>query len=154
MRVSLLCSLTLLSTFWFHPSQAQTPPLFAKPAQAITYRQSAFHVMGTHAQRLGSMAKGDRPFEKSLAESDAQLIELLARQLDSTFPAGSDTPPSKGKPEIWQDVTGFKQKMEDLKISTGKLSTAARSGDFNLFKAAYNSTAQTCKACHDGFRNR
>jgi cytochrome c556 len=133
---------------------AQAQSAFAKPAQAVAYRQGAFQVIGSHAHRLGGMAKGDRPFDKVMAENDAAVIDLLARQLDGAFPPGSDIPPSKGKPEIWQDVTGFKQKMEDLKMSAGKLSIAARSGDINLLKAAYNSTAQTCKACHDGFRNR
>lgn len=146
--------MTILSLAGLYPGMAPAQSFFSKPGSAVIYRQGAFHVMGAHAQRLGNMAKGNQAFDKSLAENDAMVIDTLARQLDGAFPPGSDTPLSKGKPEIWQDVTGFKQKMEDLKIATGKLSTAARSGDVNLFKAAYNSTAQTCKACHDGFRNR
>lgn len=136
------------------PLLAPAQTLFNKPSAAIAYRQGAFQVMGAHAQRLGGMAKGEKPFDKAQAENDALVIEILARQLDTAFPPGSDASPSKGKPDIWQDATGFKQKMEDLKAASGKLSSAARSGDINLFKAAYNSTAQTCKACHDGFRNR
>jgi cytochrome c556 len=31
---------------------------------------------------------------------------------------------------------------------------AARSGDANAFKTAFNALAQTCKSCHDSYRNR
>lgn len=154
MRIKTLMLSAAVAALGAMPPIATAQTLFAKPASAIAYRQGAFTVMGAHAQRLGGMAKGEKTFDKITAENDAMVIELLTRQLEGAFPAGSDAAPSKAKPEIWQDAAGFKQKLEDLKTSAGKLSIAARSGDVNLFKAAYNSTAQTCKACHDGFRNR
>lgn len=154
MRIKILTPSVAAAALLAMPLLAASQTLFTKPGSAVAYRQGAFAVMGAHAQRLGGMAKGEKPFDKLTAENDAVLIELLTRQLEGAFPPGSEAAPSKAKPEIWQDATGFKQKMEDLKTSAGKLSIAARSGDINLFKAAYNSTAQTCKACHDGFRNR
>lgn len=131
-----------------------TQTAFSRPADAIKYRQAAFQVMGFHSQRIGSMIKGERPFDKAVSTQDAAIIEMMAMQMDAAFPAGTDTPPSKAKPEVWQDAAQFRQKMDELKSSTRKLSEATRSGDLNHIRAAFNQTAQSCKSCHEGFRNR
>lgn len=127
---------------------------FSRPADAIKYRQAAFQVMSFHSQRIGSMAKGERPFDKATSNQDAAIIEMMATQLETAFPPGSDAAPSKAKPEVWQDAAPFRQKMNELKSSTRKLSEATRSGDLNNIRAAFNQTAQSCKSCHEGFRNR
>jgi cytochrome c556 len=127
---------------------------FTRPADAIKYRQAAFQVMSFHSQRIGGMAKGERPFDKVVCSQDAAIIELLATQMEAAFPAGTEMAPSKAKPEVWQDAAQFRQKMEDLKSSARKLSEATRSGDQNNIRAAFNQTAQSCKSCHEGFRNR
>jgi cytochrome c556 len=135
---------------WQAPAQAQ----FARLNDAVKYRQAAFQLMGTHAQRLGAMAKGEVPFDKTSAESNALMVELLSRQVALAFPPGSDMAPSKAKPEVWQDMAPFKSHSDQLQTTSGKLTTAARSGDANAFKTAFNAMAQTCKACHEGYRQR
>lgn len=132
------------------PAQAQ----FTRLNDAVKYRQAGFQVMGSHVQRLGAMAKGDVPFDKAAAESNALIVELLSRQLALAFPPGSDMAPSKAKPEVWRDVGQFKTQGDQLQASSSKLLAAARSGDANAFRVAFNAMAQTCKACHDGYRNR
>jgi cytochrome c556 len=127
---------------------------FARLNDAVKYRQAAFQVMSTHVQRIGAMAKGDAPFDKPAAEAQAAIIELLSRQLSSAFPPGSDMAPSKAKPEVWQDAAQFKTHGDQLQSASSKLSGAARSGDLIALKAAFNTLSQTCKACHDGYRNR
>ena len=133
---------------------AQAQAAFAKPADAIKYRQGVFQVMGFHSQRLGSMVKNERPYDKSIAQNDASLIEMMSRQLDAVFPAGSDMVPSKARHDVWQNEADFKQKLEEFKAAAQKLNTAARSGDVNLLKAAFSATAQSCKACHEDYRLR
>lgn len=127
---------------------------FTRLNDAVKYRQAAFQVMGTHVQRLGAMAKGDAPFDKANAEANAAIVELLSRQLSGAFPPGSDMAPSKAKPEIWQEAAQFKTHQDQLQSSSSKLAGAARVGDLAAFKAAFNALSQTCKACHDGYRNR
>ena len=127
---------------------------FTRPADAIKYRQAAFQVMSFHSQRVGSMAKGERPFDKTVINQDATVLELLSAQMESAFPPGTDSAPSKTKAEVWQDPAQFRQKMEDFKLATRKLSEASRSGDLNSIRHAFNQTAQSCKSCHEGFRNR
>lgn len=134
-------------------SHAQTLN-FSRPADAVKYRQGLFTVTAAHTQKLGAMAKGEIPFDKQTAEQQAVLIELLAKQLHSAFPTGSDIAPSKAKPDIWQDQAGFKSKSDDLVQTTGKLVSASKSGDLAAFKAAFSNMSQSCKACHDGYRHR
>jgi len=142
----------LLAILASQGSLAQTA--FSRPADAIKYRQAAFQVMSFHRQRIGSMAKDGRPFYKVVPKQAAAIMEMMAAQMEAAFPPGSDAAPSKAKPEVWQDAAQFKQKMDDLKSSTRKLSEATRSGDLNNIRAAFNQTAQSCKSCHEGFRNR
>jgi cytochrome c556 len=145
---SVLLACLLLA--WQAPAQAQ----FARLHDAVKYRQAAFQVMGTHVQRLSAMAKGDVPFDKGVAEANSAIVELLSKQLVVAFPPGSDMAPSKTKPEVWQDVAGFRTHGDQLQSTSSKLTAVARSGDANAFKTAFNAMTQTCKACHDGYRNR
>lgn len=127
---------------------------FQKTSDAIKYRQSIFNVLNVHTQRIGSVVKGEAPFDKAGIETNAAVIELLSKQLTHAFPAGSDGAPSKAKPEVWQDPGQFKQKMEDFQNAAVKLSAAARSSDMGVIKSSFNAVTQSCKACHEGFRNR
>lgn len=147
-----LIALIVLSVCWT-PSQAQALN-FTRPTDAVKYRQGLFTVTAAHIQKLGAMAKGDIPFDKQAAEQQAMLIELLAKQLNSAFPPGSDIAPSRAKPDIWQDPAGFKSKSDDLQNATSKLVSASKSGDLAAFKAAFSNMSQSCKSCHDSYRNR
>jgi len=153
-----MCSLKSTITLAFlvatmsYAAHAQS--IFARPTDAIKYRQGVFQVMGMHSQRIGSMVKNERPFDKAIAENDALIIEMMAKELDAAFPPGSDSQPSKAKSDIWQDPTQFKKKLDDLKTSSQKLSAAAKSGDIQILRAAFSTTAQSCKSCHEDFRNR
>lgn len=145
---SLLMTVLLLALPW--SAQAQ----FLRLSDAVKYRQAGFQVLGTHVQRAGAMAKGEVPFDKPAAEANAALIEMLSRQLANAFPPGSDMAPSKAKPEVWQEIAKFKTHSDQWQGAAAKLSGAARSGDANAFKTAFNALAQTCKSCHDSYRNR
>lgn len=148
MRCASLLMTALLALPW--SAQAQ----FVRLNDAVKYRQAAFQVLSTHVQRAGAMAKGEIPFDKPAAETNAALIEMLSRQLATAFPPGSDMAPSKAKPEVWQEVAQFKTHGDQWQGAAAKLSSAARSGDANAFKTAFNALAQTCKSCHDSYRNR
>ena len=57
------------------PAAAQ----FAKPEDAIRYRQSALFVLGQHFTRLGAMANGRVPFDAKLAQENADVVAAMAR---------------------------------------------------------------------------
>jgi cytochrome c556 len=142
----------VLSTLLVIPFAAQAQ--FAKVEDAVKYRQSALSLMGTHFGRIGAVVKGEKPYDKAAVEADAAVVEMMAKLPWSAFPAGSDTANSKARPEIWKEQDKFRAASEKMQAEVAKLSAAARSGDLGAIKSAFGSTGQSCKACHDNFKNK
>jgi cytochrome c556 len=141
---SLLASATLLASF---SAQAQ----FAKPEDAVKYRQSALSVMGAHTGRLGAMVNGRVPFDAKVAQENADIIATLAKLPGAAFIAGSEAG-SKVKPAALSDAK-FKAGWDKLAADAGRLEVAAKSGNLDQIKAAFGTYAGNCKACHDEYRN-
>ena len=99
---------------------------FAKPEDAIKYRQSAFVVMAQHFSRIGAMANGKAPFDAKAAQESA----------------------------VWAEQAKFKDHSDKLQAEATKLAAAAKTGNLDSVKTAFGATAGTCKACHDNFRSK
>ena len=132
-----------------------TPALaqFAKPEDAIKYRQSALTVMAAHFGRLGAMANGKAPFDAKQSAENAALVESLSKLPWAAFGEGTD----KGShthalPEVWKETAKFKEASDKLVAEATKLNAAAKVGTLDSLKAAFGNTASACKACHDSFR--
>lgn len=133
------------------PASAQ----FAKPEDAIKYRQSALSLMGTHFGRIGAMANGKIAFDAKSAADNAEIVAEMAKLPWVAFGPGSDKGVNtKAKPEIWSEQAKFKEHNDKLVLETGKLATASKTGNLDALKTAFASTADTCKSCHDAFRNK
>ena len=130
------------------PATAQ----FAKPEDAIKYRQSALFVMGQHFSRVGAMANGRIPYDAAAASANAELVAEMARLPWTAFGAGTEG--GKGKPEVWKEAAKFKEHQDKMVAETGKLVVAAKAGTVEALKAQFGATASSCKACHDSFRNQ
>ena len=131
------------------PAMAQ----FAKPEDAIKYRQSALFVMGQHFGRIGAMVNGRVPYDAKAAVENAEVVADMARLPWAGFGPGTDKLSQKAKPEIWTEQVKFKEHNEKLVGESAKLLAAAKTNNLDNLKAAFGSAAGTCKACHDGFRN-
>ena len=131
------------------PAAAQ----FAKPEDAIKYRQSALFVMGQHFGRIGAMANGKIPFDAKAAADNADVVVSMAKLPWVGFGPGTDKGGNtKAKPEIWTEPAKFKENNEKLQADTVKLAAAAKTGNLDSLKTAFTATADTCKACHDDYR--
>ena len=131
------------------PASAQ----FAKPEDAVKYRQSALTLMGAHLGRLGAMANGRVPFDAKQAAENAEVLATVAKLPWAAFGPGTDkVSGTKAKPEIWAEQAKFKDLSEKMMAETVKLSAAAKTGNLDALKAAFGPTAASCKACHDAFR--
>jgi cytochrome c556 len=131
------------------PASAQ----FAKPEDAIKYRQSALSVMGTHFGRIGAMANGRIPFDAKAAADNADIVVSMSKLPWVAF--GPDTDKggnTKAKAEIWTEQAKFKENSEKLQAEAVKLSAAAKTGNLDTLKTAFAATADTCKTCHDAYR--
>lgn len=125
---------------------------FAKPEDAIKYRQNALFLTSQHFGALGAMANGRAPFNAELAKENGAVLETLVALPWQAF--GPGTEGGKAKPEIWSEKAKFEELAGNYKTEAGKLAAAAKTGDLAQLKAAFGPAAQTCKACHDAFRNR
>ena len=133
------------------PASAQ----FAKPEDAVKYRQSTLSVMGTHFGRVGAMANGKVPFDAKVAADNAQLVAVMARLPWAGFGPGTDKDSrSKALPEIWTEQAKFKEAGDKLVVEADKLAAAAKTGNLDALKVSFAATADTCKVCHDAYRSK
>lgn len=131
------------------PASAQ----FAKPEDAIKYRQGALFVMGQHFGRIGAMVNGRAPYDAKAAVDNAEIVAAMARLPWAGFATGTDKGlPTRAKAEIWTEQAKFKEHNEKLVSETGKLLAAAKTNSLDTLKPAFTSTAGTCKGCHDDYR--
>ena len=132
------------------PAAAQ----FAKPEDAVKYRQSALFVMAQHFGRIGAMANGRAPYDAKAAIDNAEVVNEMAKLPWAGFTANTEGLSQKAKVEIWKEQAKFKEHNEKLVGDTGRLLAAAKTNNLDNVKAAFTQTAATCKACHDNFRNQ
>ena len=125
---------------------------FAKPEDAIKYRQSALSVMGAHTGRLGAMVNGRVPFDARVAQENADIIATIARLPWQGFGAGTEG--GKAKANIWSDGARFKSGSEKLVVDASALAAAAKSGNLDQIKTAFGTYAANCKTCHDVYRDQ
>lgn len=144
-----LAAAAVLAALMPFAAQAQ----FAKPEDAIKYRQSSFSLIGAHFGRIGAMVNGRIPYDAKIAGENAALLATLSKLPGAAFPAGSEaggTPPTRAKAEIWKDTAKFQAAYDKMVTEIGKLPAAA--GDAGTLKTAFGAAAATCKGCHDDFR--
>ena len=145
MKFITTCMLATVATVLALPASAQ----FAKPEDAVKYRQGALFVMGQHFSRIAAMANGRVPYDAKAAVENAEVVAAMSRLPWAGFTASTDMLSPRAKPEIWTEQAKFKQHNEKLVGETGKLLAAAKTNNLDTLKAAFSSTAATCKGCHD-----
>jgi cytochrome c556 len=127
---------------------------FAKPEDAVKYRKAAFSVTAAHFGRMGAMAQGKTPFDAKIALENAEIVANMAKLPWHAFGEGTETQDTKAKPEVWKQNAKFKELADKLQSESVKLVAATKTGKEDAFKAAFTTTAGTCKSCHDDFKNK
>jgi len=130
------------------PAAAQ----FAKPEDAIKYRQSAMSLQNTHLGRIGAMVNGRVPFDAKAIADNAELLEVLTKLPFAAFVDGTDKGTTRAKPEIWAEKDKFMAAATKMQDEVGKLNAAAKGGNADQIKSAYGAVGQACKACHDNYQ--
>ncbi len=132
------------------PASAQ----FAKPEDAIKYRQSSLSVMATHFSRIGAMVNGRVPFDAKVAQENADIVADMAKLPWQGFGPGTEKGAitSRAKPEIWTEQAKFKELSDKMIAETTKLVAAAKTGNADTLKTQFGATGATCKACHDNYQ--
>lgn len=126
---------------------------FQKPDDAVKYRKAALTVMGTHFSRIGAMANGRAPFDAKAAAESAAIVETMSKLPWEGFVAGTDKGETRALPKIWTEQAKFTEAAGKLQAETVKLSAAAKTGNLDAVKTAFGAVGQSCKACHDVYRD-
>lgn len=130
------------------PAAAQ----FAKPQDAVKYRQAALTVMASHFSRMQPVVRGQAPYDAAQIKANVDILKTLAALPWAGF--GPGTEGGDAKPEVWSNAADFKDKQQRLIDNVGKLSLAADSGDLAKVRAAFGEVGASCKACHDVYRKK
>jgi cytochrome c556 len=145
-RLAALAVTASLGSLLALPASAQ----FAKPEDAIKYRQSSLTVMAAHFSRIGAMVNGRVPFDAKVAQDNAEIVATMSKLPWQGFGAGTEG--GKAKANIWTDGAKFKAGSDKLIGDMDRLNAAAKTGNLDQIKAAFGTAGANCKACHDEFR--
>ncbi|WP_269632263.1 c-type cytochrome [Pelomonas sp. BJYL3] len=136
-------------------SSAQAQSAFKRPSDAVEYRQAGFELMATHFKRLNDMAQGKVPYDAKAVEENMAVIAVVSKLPFTAFVPGSDK--AKGTealPEVWSQPAKFQEAADKLQAEVGKLQAAVKSGKQEDVKIAAGAVGQSCKACHDNFKQK
>jgi cytochrome c556 len=130
--------------------QAAAAPAGPSPAETVAARQAAFNLT---AATFGGMkpaleSGGD---VKGLSFG-ARGIARWAAALPTMFPAGSDLPTDRARPEIWLNKADFDLKAAAFTAAATALADAAQANDKAAAASAYGALGKTCGGCHDPYR--
>jgi cytochrome c556 len=132
------------------PAHAQ----FAKPEDAIKYRQSAMTLIGNHMGGINAQLKSGSP-NVQVIQASAALVETLSKLPFEAFIPGSESggnPPTRAKPELFKDAAKVKSLAEKMQSEVTKLAATAKGGDLNAIRAQFGEVGKACKSCHDDYR--
>lgn len=128
-------------------------PEDTRPGQPVKTRQEAFKALLRAYEPMTKMVKEGR---YDAAEFATMAAELMARRDAPWSHFGPDTnyPPSKAKPEVWREAAAFERAKNDFLAATDALNVAAQAGGKTRVEEVYGRVYNTCKSCHDQFRER
>lgn len=130
------------------PASAQ----FAKPEDAVKYRQSAFTLLASHFGRMDGVVKGQVPYDAEQIKKNVALVNSLAQLPWAAF--GQGTEGGGARAEVWSDPEGFKKAEQRFTSAVADLTVAADSGELGKLREAFGKVGASCKACHDSYRAR
>ncbi len=125
---------------------------FAKPEDAIRYRQSGMTMMATHFGRVAAMANGRVPFDAKAIADNAELATILSKLPFAGFVEGSEKGQTRALPKIWTEQDKFRAAAAKMQEEMVKLNAAAKTGNIDTIKAAVGPVGGSCKACHDSYQ--
>lgn len=140
-----LCA--LVPTLWASAAQAQ----FAKPEDAVKYRQSALTLISSHFGRMQPVMKGQVPYDAAAIKANVEVLKTLSALPWAGFVADTEKG-TAAKPEIWSDAAGFKAAQAKFEGAVDKLSAASNSGNLDQVRVAFGEVGASCKACHDAYK--
>lgn len=126
--------------------------------QSVDTRKAIFTLIGANFRPLGAVLKGEKPYDAAGAEKRIARLVFLSALMDEAFPDVSNVglPDSKTKAEAWTNHEDFAKKQKEFQAAIATLQTvnAAEKSGTEAFKTALGAAGQTCKSCHDNYKEK
>jgi cytochrome c556 len=151
MNRSILAALAVTAAAFSLPAAAQ----FQKPEDAVKYRQSSMTVMANHFGRIGAMVQGRVPFDAATANANAEVVAMMSKLPFIAYVEGTaGTAKGGASAAIWTKRAEFDAAASKMQEEVAKLLAAAKTNNLDNIKTAFGGVGQSCKGCHDNFRNQ
>jgi cytochrome c556 len=127
----------------------------AAPADVITTRQQGFKQMGKAFKAINDNLKATPSVD--LIRTNAAVIAQQAPKVGTWFPAGTGKEvgvKTGALPAIWQQKGEFDAGARKLADAARAFNATAAKGDIGEIRTAAGALGQTCKGCHQTFRER
>lgn len=114
---------------------------------AVQARMDNMGQIAAQTKLLGTMAKGQTPFDAAQAQAALVALGSHARQISGLFAAPEHDPKSEALPLIWQDYGDFTAKAQAL-ITATEMPVA----DLPQLRDTMGQIGASCAACHKAYR--
>jgi len=150
-KLAKLSFISIVGLLFFGSAYAQ----FAKPKDAIEYRQSVMTIIGYHMGQMGAVVNGKKPYEKQAFSHNATIVEMLSTlPWEAFMTPGTDKGKTALKSSAFSEKDKFMAKTKIFETEIQKLVKAAAGDDFNAVKTTFGEVGKSCKSCHDDYRSR
>jgi cytochrome c556 len=150
------CAAALACCLAVTSSVAQTPPNAAQ--QAVAARKAVYTLIGQNFGPIGAVLQGRAPYDPADMRKRAERVAFLADLASEAFPDISNVgaPESKAKANIWKQRADFDQHMKEFREQSAALVQVVRTEPTasDAFRKAASALAQSCKGCHDKYREK
>ena len=143
-------SLALVATLVSGAAVAQQA---TRADKMLMYRKALYQAIGYNMGSMGAMAQDKAPFNATdFATRAGRVADLAPMLAESYAPETQTVTGSKMKADAWKNRADFDAKLKDLVDRSATLAQVSKGGDAAKTKAAFFDMANTCKACHDKYK--
>lgn len=127
---------------------------FARPEDAVRYRQSIMFLIGQHFGRIAVVVQGREAYEPQVVARNAELVATFAQLPWEAFMVPGTDSGTGLRATAFSDHEGFKAAAESAGAEIAKLAEVAAAGELDPIRTQFGVVGQSCKACHDKYRGR
>ena len=119
---------------------------------AIKYRKSVMKTVGGNMGAIVGIIKGSGDkADLTLHTGQMAKTSMIVGKL---FPEGSDFGETTALPVIWEKPDDFAKAVKMMQDAAAGINTAAASGDMAVIGPALGKLGESCKNCHENFREK
>lgn len=119
----------------------------------VEQRQNLMKQMGAQTRPIGSMLRGQEPFDLAKVRAGLKVFAENAEKAAPLFPESTkDAPKTEALPAVWDNKAKFESIMS--KLNQDAAAALASIKDEATLKAEMPKVLQNCGACHNDFRKK